>query len=149
MELRVSKRIDHMINVMVGVLLGLALFHDDLPIIPILYGLMTAESVFFGIIFLRSKGTVRKWMEEGVPEAVRVKFTRLQAYLYFCNAAICPLGLLAWHFLRFDQDFILIAQIVGFAAVGFLSFVPLKQKKVRYQQHGQEETAGGNPAESQ
>lgn len=129
MELRVSKRIDHMVNILIGVLLGLALFGNDLPTIPILYGLMTAESIFFGVIFLRSKGAVRKWMEEDVPEAVRVKFTRLQAHLYFLNASICPLGFLAWYFLRFDQDFILIAQIVGFVAVGFLSFVPLKQKR--------------------
>jgi len=128
MGLRMERWTSRAIDLMVGVLLGVVLF-NDLPTIPILYGLMTAMSIFFGVIFLRSKGAVRKWVERGVPEAVRVKFTRLQAQLYFLNAAICPLGFLAWHFLRFDQDFILITQTIGFVAVGFLGLIPLKQKR--------------------
>ena len=45
--------------------------------------------------------------------------------LFLINGALCPLGFLLWSFLRFDQDFILWAQIFGFLAICFASLIPL------------------------
>lgn len=100
-------------------------FWDDFPTPPVLYGWITASSVLYGMHCLFSKALPASQRAQKVSETVRLRWRRVLGLLFLINAALCPLGLLLWYVLRFDQDFILLAQILGFLAICFASLVPV------------------------
>ena len=102
----------------------LNVFWDNFPTIPVLYGCVTAASVLFGQSCLVSRKLPATQAGRSVPENVRRRWCRTLGILYLVNAALCPLGFLLWWFLRFDQDFILLAQLFGFLAICFASLIP-------------------------
>ena len=87
----------------------------EIPVMPVLYGLMTVYSCWFGVGCLRS----------GVPADIQARFSRLQCVLFLLNAAVCPVGLLLSLWIPFDRDFVLITQILGLPLICLLGVLPL------------------------
>jgi hypothetical protein len=98
----------------------LNVYWDGFPTMAALYAVMTGFSILFGAGCLRGDGHTEFWDRRGVPAEAQRRFSRIQGALYLVNAAICPVGLLANLVLDFDQDFVLLAQILGLAAVSLL-----------------------------
>ena len=97
---------------------------DDFPTLPALYGCITVASLLFGGVCLFSQKFPACQAGQAVPADVRLRWCRMLGILYLINAALCPLGFLLWHLVRFDSDFILWAQMFGFFAICFLSLIP-------------------------
>ena len=98
---------------------------EGFPSMAVLYALMTASSVLYGLGCLREPGNAYLWQQRKVPEAVQRLWARRMGVGYLLNAALCPLGWLLAAFVSFDTDFILLAQIVGLLLVSLLGFAPL------------------------
>ena len=79
-------------------------FWDGFPMLPVLDGCITA-----------------------VPEDIRRRWCRVLGILFLTNAALAPLGFLLWNILRFDQDLILLAQILSFFLLCLASLIPVRQ----------------------
>lgn len=97
---------------------------DDFPALPVLYGVLTAASLLFGWVCLFSRALPASPAGRSVPEDVRRRWCRVLGILFFVNAALCPLGFLLWSLVRFDQDLILGAQMLGFLAICFAGLIP-------------------------
>ncbi|SFP93102.1 hypothetical protein SAMN05216343_11855 [Oscillibacter sp. PC13] len=97
----------------------------EIPVMPVLYGLMTVYSCWFGVGCLRSDGHAPLWDQRGVPADVQTRFSRLQGVLFLLNAAVCPVGLLLSLWIPFDRDFVLITQILGLPLICLLGVLPL------------------------
>lgn len=97
---------------------------DGFPAFPILYGAITTASFVFGWNCLVSQDLPDSRTSRQVPAEIRWKWCRILGPLYLVNAALCPLGFLLWYFTHFDQDLILVAQILGFLAICFASLIP-------------------------
>jgi len=86
---------------------------------------MTLFSILFAVEVFRMRDGSARWIAAGVPAKTRLQFSRLMAALYLLNAALWPLGKLLALAVDFDQDFILIAQMLGIVVVSLLAFLPL------------------------
>lgn len=96
----------------------------NVPVLPVLYGLVTLESVRLGLGWLRSGGHAPLWDRRCVPGDVQIRFSRLLGALFLLNAAICPVGLLAGRSVGFDTDFVLLAQFIGVPLICLLGLLP-------------------------
>ena len=99
----------------------------EFPIIPVLYGCMTAASLLFAWICLFSRQLPLTREAQAVPEEVRRSWCLVLGILFAANAALCPLGFLLRQFLPFDQDLILVAQVAGFFILCFASVIPVSR----------------------
>lgn len=108
---------------MMGVLLA-TVFWDDFPAIFGLHVCMTLYSILLAVGLFRLRGDSPHWIAAAVPEKTRLAWSRLMGGAYLLNAALWPLGKLLALAVDFDQDFILIAQMVGIVAVSLLGFLP-------------------------
>ena len=103
---------------------------EDFPTLLALYVYMTLFSILSGVELFHLRGDSPRWIAAGVPEATRLKWSRIIGGAYLLNAALWPLGKLLGLAVDFDQDFILITQMVGIVAVALLAFLPpLLQKR--------------------
>ena len=98
---------------------------DGFPTLPALYGCITSASLLFGWCCLHLKDSPASGLSQNVPEHIRMIWCQVLGVLFLINGALCPVGFLLWYFLRFDQDFILLAQMFGFLAICFASLIPL------------------------
>ena len=87
-------------------------FWDGFPMLPVLDGCITAASALLGHHCLVSQ---------------RLPASRVLGILFLTNAALAPLGFLLWNILRFDQDLILLAQILSFFLLCLASLIPVRQ----------------------
>lgn len=108
---------------MMGILLA-TVFWDDFPAIFGLHVCMTLYSILLAVGLFRLRGDSPRWIAAAVPEKTRLAWSRLMGGAYLLNAALWPLGKLLALAVDFDQDFILIAQMVGIVAVSLLGFLP-------------------------
>ena len=114
-------------NIWLGCMLGITLanvFLDGFPALPAMYLLTTGFSVLLGFGCLCGSGYAPAWEQRNVPKDVQKKATRVMGVLYLLNAALCPLGWLLNRFVRFDTDFILLAQIIGLPVICLLGLFP-------------------------
>ena len=98
---------------------------DGFPTLPVLYGCITLASLLFGWYCLHVKAPRASGLSQNIPEHIRMIWRQVLGVLFLINGAFCPVGFLLWYFLRFDQDFILLAQMFGFLAICFASLIPL------------------------
>ena len=98
---------------------------EGFPSMAVLYALMTASSVLYGLGCLRGPGNAYLWQQRKVPEAVQRLWARRMGVGYLLNAALCPLGWLLAAFVSFDTDFFPLAQIVRLLLLSLLGFAPL------------------------
>jgi len=108
---------------MMAVLLA-TVFWDDFPAIFGLHVCMTLYSILLAVGLFRLQADSPRWTAAGVPEEARLKWSRVMGGAYLLNAALWPLGKLLALTVDFDQDFILIAQMIGIVAVALLGFLP-------------------------
>ena len=108
---------------MMAVLLATA-FWDDFPAVFGLHVCMTLYSILFAVEMFRLRADSSRWIAAGVPEETRLNWSRIIGGAYLLNAALWPLGKLLALAVDFDQDFILIAQMIGIVAVALLGFLP-------------------------
>ena len=108
---------------MMAVLLA-TVFWDDFPAIFGLHVCMTLYSILSGVEMFRLRADSPRWIAAGVPEETRLNWSRIIGGAYLLNAALWPLGKLLALAVDFDQDFILIAQMMGIVAVALLGFLP-------------------------
>ena len=139
--MRRTKLTDGISYAMMAVLLA-TVFWDDFPAIFALHVCMTLFSILFAVEAFRMRDGSARWIAAGVPRQTRLQFSRLMGALYLLNAALWPLGKLLALAVDFDQDFILIAQMIGIVAVALLGFLPLI-----LQTKGRKETGGRCPAD--
>jgi len=121
--MRRTKLTDGISYAMMAVLLA-TVFWDDFPAIFALHVCMTLFSILFAVEAFRMRDGSARWIAAGVPRQTRLQFSRLMGALYLLNAALWPLGKLLALAVDFDQDFILIAQMIGIVAVALLGFLP-------------------------
>lgn len=117
-------RLEQMLTGIFAAVVFLNALWDDFPTLPVLYGVLTAASLLFGRACLVSRELPASPAGRSVPEGVRRRWCRVLGSLFLINAALCPLGFLLWSLVRFDQDLILGAQILGFLAICFASLIP-------------------------
>ena len=108
---------------MMAVLLA-TVFWDDFPAIFGLHICMTLYSILLAVGLFRLQAGSSRWIAAGVPEKARSNWSRVMGGAYLLNAALWPLGKLLALAVDFDQDFILIAQMIGIVAVALLGFLP-------------------------
>ena len=108
---------------MMAVLLA-TVFWDDFPAVFGLHVCMTLYSILFAVEAFRMRDGSARWIAAGVPEETRLNWSRIIGGAYLLNAALWPLGKLLALAVDFDQDFILIAQMIGIVAVALLGFLP-------------------------
>lgn len=102
-------------------------FWDGFPMLPVLDGCITAASALLGHHCLVLQRLPATQAARAVPEDVRRRWCRVLGILFLTNAALAPLGFLLWNILRFDQDLILLAQILGFFLLCLTSLIPVRQ----------------------
>lgn len=118
-----SKLTDSISCGMMAVLLA-TVFWDDFPAIFGLHICMTLYSILLAVGLFRLQAGSPRWIAAGVPEEARSNWSRVMGGAYLLNAALWPLGKLLALAVDFDQDFILIAQMIGIVAVALLGFLP-------------------------
>ena len=122
--MRRTKLTDGISCAMMAVLLA-TVFWDDFPAIFGLHVCMTLFSILFAVEVFRMRDGSARWIAAGVPEETRLNWSRIMGGAYLLNAALWPLGKLLALAVDFDQDFILIAQMLGIVVVSLLAFLPL------------------------
>lgn len=109
---------------MMAVLL-VTVFWDDFPAIFALHVCMTLFSILFAIEVFRMRDGSARWIAAGIPRQTRLNWSRAMSGAYLFNVALWPLGKLLGLAVKFDQDFILLAQMAGIVVVSLLGFLPL------------------------
>ena len=122
-------RLEQMLIGVFAAVVFLTALWDGFPTLPVLYGVLTAASLLFGRVCLVSRELPASPAGRSVPEGVRRRWCRVLGILFLINAALCPLGFLLWSLVRFDQDLILGAQILGFLAICSAGLIPVFRRQ--------------------